>query len=85
MAEYGKERIFYKSRKGWIKYALQYGYKVVPNYGFNEHKTYKTFCFQKLGFLFNKLKLPGTFPYSKYILPFPYPDLDIAQVFGKAI
>jgi len=38
--EYGKDRIVVTSRKGFIKYALQYGYNVVPAYSFGECHTY---------------------------------------------
>jgi hypothetical protein len=33
-------RIFMKSRKGFIKYGLQFGYKVLPVFIFNENKCY---------------------------------------------
>lgn len=33
-------RVFFKARKGFIKYALQYGYSVQPTYCFGEELTY---------------------------------------------
>jgi hypothetical protein len=35
-----EHRVFSKQRKGFIKYALMYGYKVHPSYIFGEEKTY---------------------------------------------
>mmetsp|Transcript_75297 Transcript_75297/g.212969 ORF Transcript_75297/g.212969 Transcript_75297/m.212969 type:complete len:250 (-) Transcript_75297:121-870(-) len=38
--KYGKDRVVVSNKKGFIKYALQYGYKVVPAYSFGECYTY---------------------------------------------
>mmetsp|Transcript_94633 Transcript_94633/g.244893 ORF Transcript_94633/g.244893 Transcript_94633/m.244893 type:complete len:133 (+) Transcript_94633:2-400(+) len=38
--EYGKERVALSNKKGFIKYALVHGYKVVPAYSFGESYTY---------------------------------------------
>ena len=35
-------RLYIKSRKGFIKYALQNGYKIHPVFIFNENKIYNT-------------------------------------------
>eukprot|EP00927_Polykrikos_kofoidii_P071878 TRINITY_DN68078_c0_g1_i1.p1 TRINITY_DN68078_c0_g1~~TRINITY_DN68078_c0_g1_i1.p1 ORF type:complete len:349 (+),score=31.99 TRINITY_DN68078_c0_g1_i1:46-1092(+) len=40
LTEYGKDRVVVGNKKGFIKYALQYGYKVVPAYTFGECYTY---------------------------------------------
>ena len=39
----GVDRVFVKSRAGFIKYCLQEGYTVVPCYTFGESDTYTTF------------------------------------------
>jgi len=39
----GKERVYIKKRKGFIKYALEFGYQIHPVYIFNENKLYSTF------------------------------------------
>lgn len=36
----GYDRVYLKRRQGFIKYALQYGYRVVPVYTFGESETY---------------------------------------------
>ncbi|KAI9004391.1 diacylglycerol acyltransferase-domain-containing protein [Hyaloraphidium curvatum] len=38
----GRERIYLKKRKGFIKYSLQHGYTIVPGYAFSESDTYWT-------------------------------------------
>lgn len=39
--EYGKDFIYVKDKKGFIKYALRFGYQIVPAYTFGESKTYR--------------------------------------------
>lgn len=39
--EYGKDFVYLKNKKGFIKYALRFGYQIVPAYTFGECKTYK--------------------------------------------
>lgn len=34
--EYQHERVYLRQRKGFIKYALQHGYTLVPGYTFGE-------------------------------------------------
>lgn len=43
ITSYGVDRAFIKNRKGFIKYALEYGYTVHPCYCFGENKIYKGF------------------------------------------
>ena len=40
---YGKHRVYLKRRKGFIKYALQHGYKIHPVYCFGEERTFYAF------------------------------------------
>ena len=80
-----KERIYIKSRKGFIVYALKHGYKVHPAYNFGETKAYFTFnFFEPLGLLLNKFKLPGVFALGKYFL-LPIDDIEMHYVIGKGI
>jgi hypothetical protein len=55
-----EHRVFIKQRKGFIKYALMYGYTVHPSNIFGEEKTYlaASWLQEKLMFL-NKWKLPA--------------------------
>ena len=39
----GRERVYLRRRAGFIKYALQHGYKMTPIYTFGETRTYHTF------------------------------------------
>lgn len=74
--------IFISKYKIYInKYKIK---QVIPNYGFNENKTYKTWTNLKIGFFLNKLKIPGLLFWSKYII-YPYHDLELHYVFGKSI
>jgi len=85
ITEYGKDRIFIKERKGFIKYALEFGYKIYPSYTFNENKIFFTFnWFEKFRLFLNKIKIPGTIFYSKYLF-FPDSDIDLFCVIGKPI
>jgi hypothetical protein len=85
LTRHGEERIFINSRKGFIKYALEYGYKVHPCYTFNENKIFNTFnYFESFRLFLNKLKIPGTIFYSKYLI-FPNTDIDLFTVLGKGI
>jgi len=43
ICEPGKERVYVKSRQGFIKYCLQGGYRITPVYSFGETDTYWTF------------------------------------------
>lgn len=85
ITRYGQDRVFIKQRYGFIKYALQYGYKVYPCYIFNENKVFYTFKYlEKLRIFMNKIKLPGVFFLGQYLM-FPFRDVDICTVVGKSI
>jgi hypothetical protein len=80
-----KDRVFIKKRKGFIKYCLQYGYKIHPCYGFNENKLFYTFNhFEKVRILFNKLKIPGCIFIGKYLM-LPDDNLNLCTVIGKPL
>jgi len=70
-----KEYRLFAKRKGFIKYALKYGYRLHPVFIFNENKVFKTFDgLTKLRLLLNKIKLAGTVFFSKYFLIMPDPN-----------
>jgi hypothetical protein len=80
-----EERVFIKNRKGFIKYALKYGYSVYPCYTFGENNLFMTFTrWEKLRLLFNKIKLPGVLFISKYLW-LPSNEVDLYTVVGKPI
>ncbi|RAW31940.1 hypothetical protein PC110_g11723 [Phytophthora cactorum] len=85
--ERGKHRVFIKKRFGFIKLALQYGYKVHPVYTFGEEYAYHTFpCLLELRLKLNQFKLPGVLFYG---LPqcffLPRTDVDLITVVGEAL
>ncbi|KAL4472268.1 hypothetical protein ABPG72_011629 [Tetrahymena utriculariae] len=80
-----ENRVYIKNRKGFIKYALQYGYTVYPSYGFGENKCYYTIeKFLSFRLLLNKLKLVGAYFISKYGW-IPHHNFGIHTVVGKGI
>ncbi len=85
VTNYNKDRVFIKSRTGFIKYALQNGYKVYPMYTFNENKAYYTFnLFQNFRLFLSKLKLPGCMFIGKYLI-YPREDINLLTVIGKPL
>lgn len=42
-AEFGKDRVVMRQRKGFVKYCLQHGYRLHPVYTFGESETFHTF------------------------------------------
>ena len=64
---YGKHRVFLRNRKGFVKYALQNGYKLFPVYTFGEERTFWVWSWlmEKLVFL-NKYKIPAVVFLGKY-------------------
>jgi hypothetical protein len=83
----GKHRVYIKHRAGFIKYALQYGYRIYPAYTFGEELAYHSFTpLLKYRLLLNKLKLPGVVFLGKYGLGFvPDWDIDLISVVGQPI
>ena len=57
-------RIYLRNRKGFIKYALRYGYNVYPIFVFNENK-----CYYPMSFL-HKLRMKITLLCKGAILVF---------------
>jgi 2-acylglycerol O-acyltransferase 2 len=67
LTDYDRDRIFIKNRKGFIKYALDFGYNIYPCYTFEENKLFYTINrFEQFRMMLNKFKMPGTFYFSKY-------------------
>jgi 2-acylglycerol O-acyltransferase 2 len=85
LTTYDRERVFIKNRKGFIKYALDYGYKIYPCYTFGENRLFYTLnLMEQFRLMLNRFKLPGTFFFSKYLL-LPNDDVDILTIIGKPI
>ena len=83
---YNEEKVYLGNRKGFIKYALKFGYIVHPCYSFNETKLYYTVnLFLKLRIFLNKFKIPGTFFISRFLCWIPNDNIDLLIVIGKGI
>lgn len=81
----GQYRLFLNNRKGFIKYALQYGYKVQPAYVFGEEQTFWTLeVMPSLMLWLNKFNIPGVVFIGKWGY-LPDPNVDIIPCVGKAI
>jgi hypothetical protein len=80
-----RERVYIKNRKGFVKFALKYGYSIYPCYTFGENNLFRTFTpFEKFRLMLNKIKIPGTFFISKYLC-LPSNEVDLFTVVGRPI
>jgi 2-acylglycerol O-acyltransferase 2 len=75
-----------KRKTGFIKYALQFGYKVAPVYVFGEEKTlWKIDVLPKrFAMWLNKFNIPATVFFGKYGL-LPDDDIDLRVVVGEPL
>ncbi|CAI5728839.1 unnamed protein product [Peronospora effusa] len=85
--ERGKHRVYIKKRFGFIKLALQHGYKVHPVYTFGEEYAYHTFPYLlKLRLKLNEFKIPVVFFYGLLrCFYLPCTDVDLITVVGEAL
>uniref|UniRef100_K3WBZ2 Acyltransferase n=1 Tax=Globisporangium ultimum (strain ATCC 200006 / CBS 805.95 / DAOM BR144) TaxID=431595 RepID=K3WBZ2_GLOUD len=85
--QYGKHRVFIKKRFGFIKLALQYGYKVYPAYTFGEELTFTAFPFLlRWRLKLNEFKIPGAaFIGSPFCFFMPRSEVDLVTVVGHPI
>ncbi|KAG1713340.1 hypothetical protein DVH05_001127 [Phytophthora capsici] len=83
----GKHRVYIKKRFGFIKMALQYGYKVHPVYTFGEEYAYHAFpSLLKLRLKLNEFKLPGVVFFGRFNCCYlPRNDVDLITVVGKPL
>ncbi|KRX11234.1 hypothetical protein PPERSA_07759 [Pseudocohnilembus persalinus] len=72
-----ENRLYLKKRKGFMKYALKYGYKIYPSFVFGENQLYN--CVEMS---LNKYKLPGVIAYSRNLI-FPDHTKELHTVIGK--
>lgn len=85
--QYGKERIFLANRKGFVKFALRYGYRVQPIYTFGESQTYLTCSwFTDFRLWLNKFKIPLPLVFGDPLAPFmPRSKASLATYVGDPI
>lgn len=83
----GSHRVFLKNRFGFIKLALQHGYKIYPAYTFGEEYLYHTFPYLlRWRMMLNELKVPGVAFFGRLECFFlPQDDVDVITVVGKPL
>lgn len=85
ITNHNQDQVWIKNRKGFIKYALKYGYNLYPCYSFNENRIFSCFTyFEDFRLLFNKFKTPAVFFWGKYLF-LPRRDIKMFTVIGKRI
>ncbi len=84
--ERNRHKLFLNDRKGFIKYALKFGYKIVPCYVFGEELSYWQWeiGFKSFRLWLNKHNIPGIFFIGKYLF-LPDNDINVISVVGKPI
>jgi len=87
LAAHGRHRIFLRNRRGFVKYALQFGYALSPVYVFGEERTYGTFRWLTgLRMRLCALKVPAVVFYGRPLVPFlPFRDIPLTVVVGKPL
>lgn len=82
----GRHRVYLKKRAGFVKYALQHGFKLTPVYCFGEEKTYWAFSWlqEKLIFL-NKFNFPTVIFLGKWGTFVPDPSAELHTVVGPPL
>lgn len=84
---HGHDVTVMKKRKGFIKYCLQFGYRVHPVYTFGEHQTYRAFTgLRSLRMKISEYNIPMVFPFGATFLPFlPRPSARLLTYVGPGI
>jgi len=84
---HGKDVTVLKKRKGFIKYCLQYGYRVHPVYTFGECETFWAFKgLRKLRMKISEQNIPMVAFFGWPVLPFlPRPDSKLLTYVGPPI
>ena len=84
LTEKGKDKVFIKDRKGFVKLALEFGYHLIPVYTFGESSLYTTLSLRRVGLFLNKAKIPGLLMYSQNGI-LPDNNVKLTTVVGKPI
>lgn len=84
---YGKDRTAMKKRQGFVKYALQHGYRLHPVYTFGESNSYYTYTgAMKFRLWLNTFGMPAVVIFGHPLMPLmPRRDAKIITYVGKAI
>merc|ERR1719414_1120981 len=84
---FNKDVTVLRKRTGFIKYALQYGYRVYPIYTFGESTTHYTFTgLLDFRFMLNRFGIPAVIVFGCPWLPLmPRKDLSVMTYVGTPI
>jgi hypothetical protein len=86
---YQKERVYLKQRAGFIKYALQYGYLLLPGYSFGECDMYRSMTAGAAARMWAQEHLGFVLPIfwgPKWYAPWlPDPDIAVNTVIGSPL
>ena len=82
----GKDRVYLKKRKGFVKYALQYGYSLTPVYTFGECNLYWNLqgCWG-LRHWMNAQKVPAIVCFGRWWCPLLPRSVDVATIGGTPL
>eukprot|EP00923_Selenidium_pygospionis_P058702 GHVN01103138.1.p1 GENE.GHVN01103138.1~~GHVN01103138.1.p1 ORF type:complete len:803 (+),score=216.05 GHVN01103138.1:191-2410(+) len=84
--EYGVDRVFLEKRKGFVKYAMQYGYSLTPAYIFGECHTYhQPAGWWSLRFWLSDRSIPGVLFWGEKWMPFMPKRVPLSVVIGRPI
>ena len=82
----GISRVFLKNRKGFVKYALQYGFTLTPVYTFGESSTYwNAPGFWGLRWWLNDRKLPSILPFGRWWFPLLPRPVELNTIGGEPL
>eukprot|EP00904_Undaria_pinnatifida_P013564 jgi/Undpi1/9338/HiC_scaffold_26.g11796.m1 len=86
LTKLGTDRVWIKSRKGFVKYALRYGYRLRPIFTFGECDTFwNTQGLLKLRLWMTAKNIPGVFPWGVWWCPLLPRRAHLMSVFGEPI
>lgn len=83
----GADRVWVRSRKGFVKFALRYGYRVHPVYSFGEADGYSCLTLAtRLRLWLCRFKVPAVAFFGWAPCPiFPRPSAEVVTVVGRAL
>uniref|UniRef100_A0A6B2LGP4 diacylglycerol O-acyltransferase n=1 Tax=Arcella intermedia TaxID=1963864 RepID=A0A6B2LGP4_9EUKA len=82
----GTDVIYLKHRKGFVKYALQYGYSLTPVYVFGERDTFWNLPgFWKFRLFLNRFGIPAVVPVGQWWCPILPRPSNLHIVVGEAL
>lgn len=84
LTKYQQERVFIRSRKGFVKYAIQNNYKLHPCYQFGETSLYYTLQHDAISAFLSRLKMVSFLVCGRVLL-FPISSVRMKLVIGNRV